>query len=300
MADIREKNPVKSKVAAGVKNAVGEGMKLAVAVIAEARDLAEVAVKKGDSLKKRLLDLSKLSEAEHVAFCGALEDERKAIGQKAKDAGFEKLTDYFKKGAANGAKDYSVYTSLSTWAGLSTALRLGWKPSDMKMGWSLLTQEATAAKQAAIAAGKGKGPAKPETDAERKAREAKEQAQLVQSTTKAVMGKLTEGEGETVRLTAKGKEALADVVAGIMALASPEEFDAVIARLQSMRQQAVTAREQAGKAIANAARPRDKDADKATIEASVKNVDGSLKERAQALIDKGSRKSKGQRATAKA
>lgn len=246
MADIREQTPVSGKAPAGVKNA-GEGMRLAIAFIKDAEELAKEEAKKGESMKAKLAKLTKLTPQEHNAFCAHMNEKREGLKQQAKDAGFDTLQKFFESGSKDGSVAASLQATISLWVKMSVACALNWKP-DLKKPWAVLSKEATNYKV------QSQTPAKQETDAEKKLREAKEQQEAVAKVARAAQQALTTGEGEKAELSPTGRSALADVVASVVKWATPEELDLCIARLQSIKDEMVKAREAAAKATAKAAK----------------------------------------------
>lgn len=245
MADIREQSPVSNKASAGVKHA-GDGMRLAIEFLKDAEAQAKEEAKKGESMKARLVKLTKLTKEEHNAFCAHMNEKREELKQQAKDAGYDTMQKYIESGTKNGAVAASMQATISLWIKMSIACAFGWKP-DTKKPWATLSKEATNYKVQ-----KPAGEEKPETDAERKLREAKEQQQTVDKVSRAAAAVLTVGEGADAKMTDIARSALPDVVASVVKWASVEEIDACIKRLSDIRNAMAQAREQAAKAVAKA------------------------------------------------
>ena len=292
MADIRNRTPVAKKAPANVKNA-GDGMRLALAFIKDAETSAREQVKTNESMKDRLKKLSKLAVDEHNVFCAHMNEKREQIKADAENAGYKDLKTYFNEGGKDGQVAASVQVTISLWMKMSVACAGGWQP-DVKKPWPVLSKEATEYKQAKAAA----GTQKPESDSERKAREAREQAGMVKRIiTSAKNVGIIDAEGTGI--TDKGRSALPDVVAGIVQFASVEELDEIIARLQTMREQAQTARETAAKAIAkgnkssrkvSGQRPMEQEEAKAALARSAGAPGESLDEQAAKAQAKGQRR----------
>lgn len=297
--DVREMTPTKAKGAAGVPGldpVAAAGTRLALEFYKAAQDKAKEEVAKGESMKGQLKKLMKLTPQEASAFCVTLGEKRDAIKKEAEDAGHKDLANYFKSGK-NGGIAASIQSTVSLWIKMAMACAAGWKPN-LDQPWAALSKEATDFKRTVAKSANEK----PESDTERKAREAKEHAQLVMSTVASATSKLFEGEGDEKKLKPQAASALPDVVAGICDLATVEELDAVIARLQMMREYKIKAREEAGKAIAKAGTTSDKvtkEEKMATLERSSApgnvGTPENLQERAHAMTrgDKPQAKGKG-------
>lgn len=246
MADIREQTPVSNKVQAGVKH-MGDGTKLALAFIKDAQEQAKLEVKVAANMKGKLEKLAKLTTEELNGFCAAMNDKRKEIEAEAKNSGFDKVTDYYTSGTVNGSVANSLNVTISLWVKIAIALTRGWKP-DTKKPWAVLSKEATQFKN-----GAPRTPDKPETDAERKLREAKEQQELVKKVERTVEQSMVVKDGDTVTgMTETARSALPDVVASIVKWASVEEIEACIQRLTILRDAAIKARDDMAKAVAKA------------------------------------------------
>lgn len=251
---VNEMTPVAKAAAAGVQGMDNEkiaGVRLGQAFIKADREKAEEAAKASESLKDRLVKLLKLTPKEHEAFAATLNEEREQMKARSKDAGYDKLADYFKLGGRNGQVDNYLQTSISMWLKFNSAMQKGWPISAERIksaNWQALSKEATDYKPPVTNA-----PTIP-SDVDRRAMEAAAQKKLVEDASKFAEQHMTKrNEQGNLTLSDAAKSALPDAVLSIVKWASVEEIDACISKLQQYREVAVKAREEAAKATAQAA-----------------------------------------------
>lgn len=248
MADIREQTPVSNKASAGVKH-MGDGMKLAIAFVKDFTEAAKMEMKIAANMKGKLAKLAVLAVEDLNGFTAGLNDKRKELEEEAKDNGYTKVTDFYTSGTTAGSVANSINVSISLWIKIASALANGWKP-DTKKPWAVLSKEATQFKRGTAP---GSSNAKPESDAERKLREAKEQQDLVKKVERTVEQTMVVKDGDTVTgMTETARSALPDVVASMVKWASVEEIEACIQRLTILRDAAIKAREDMARAVSNA------------------------------------------------
>lgn len=243
---------VSSTASAGKAGSNGSaGATLAMVFAAEDKAQAKLQIKLEGGMKGRLEKLMSLTKPDHKEFRAQYEAQRNMLlAAKPKDV----TVDVWRKTTEDGRIYNIVGATVSLWLKMSTKLEAGWQPGDIKSKlWAEISKAASDWKPPVAS------PA-PQSQAQIKAAEAAKVAATVTKGTEAVTKALGIKPGEALPESAKA--AIVDVVATTCMYCTIEELDQIMARLTTMRNDKVKAREEAAKAIAkgaaSAAKPEEK------------------------------------------